>query len=88
MFVLWWCYMVLARLLLSSCDRKVYAYLTTGHTTTTGMFPVLANTSVTGGDMATVLASVAQPVTVLAAVTPSKRRGDTHLVGIVADCVG
>ena len=34
--------------------------LTTGHTTTTGMLPVLSDTSVTGGNVTAVLAGVAQ----------------------------
>jgi hypothetical protein len=32
--------------------------LTTGHTTTTGMLPVLSYTSVTGGDVTAVLAGL------------------------------
>ena len=34
--------------------------LTTSHTTTTGMLPVLSDTSVTGGNVTAVLAGVAQ----------------------------
>ena len=34
--------------------------LTTSHTTTTGVLPVLSDTSVTGGDVTAVLAGVAQ----------------------------
>lgn len=34
---------------------KSPSYLTTGHTTTTGVLPVLSNTTMTGGDVTTVL---------------------------------
>jgi hypothetical protein len=34
--------------------------LTTGHTTTTGMLPVLADTTVTGGNVAAMLAGLRQ----------------------------
>jgi len=34
--------------------------LTTGHTTTSGMLPVLSDTTVTGGNVSAVLAGVAQ----------------------------
>jgi hypothetical protein len=79
---------VLVRLVLSHCDCKSCAYLTTSHTTTTGMLPVLANTSVTGAHMAAVLASVAQPVAILESIVMAKGSQYTHLVGIVVDCVG
>ena len=40
--------------------RFARAYLTTSHTTTSGMLPVLSDTTVTGGDVSAVLAGVAQ----------------------------
>lgn len=38
----------------------LFPYLTTGHTTTTGMLPVFSDATVTGTDVATVLASLAE----------------------------
>lgn len=38
----------------------MFTYLTTSETTTTGVLPVLANTSVTGRDVATVLAGLGE----------------------------
>lgn len=38
----------------------LFSYLTTGHTTTTGVFSVLPNAAVTSADVATVLACLAE----------------------------
>ena len=56
--------------------------LTTSHTTTTGMLPVLSDTSVTGGDVTAVLAGVAQSGDMLEDVAMSAR-GGADLVGML-----
>ena len=56
--------------------------LTTSHTTTTGMLPVLSDTSVTGGDVTAVLAGVAQSEGMLEDVAMSAR-GGADLVGML-----
>ena len=58
------------------------AYLTTSHTTTSGMLPVLSDTSVTGGDVTAVLAGVAQSAGMLDAVA-MRARGTADLVGML-----
>lgn len=56
--------------------------LTTGHTTTTGMLPVLSDTSVTGGNVTAVLAGVAQSDGMLEALVMLAREG-ADLVGML-----
>ena len=56
--------------------------LTTSHTTTTGMLPVLSDTSVTGGDVTAVLAGVAQSGDILEGVAMNAR-GGADLVGML-----
>ena len=56
--------------------------LTTSHTTTTRMLPVLSDTSVTGGDVTAVLAGVAQSGDMLEDVAMSAR-GGADLVGML-----
>jgi hypothetical protein len=56
--------------------------LTTSHTTTSGMLPVLSDTSVTGGDVTAVLAGVAQSGGMLECVATSAREG-ADLVGML-----
>lgn len=56
--------------------------LTTGHTTTTGMLPVLSDTSVTGGNVTAVLAGVAQSDGMLEALAMLARDG-ADLVGML-----
>ena len=56
--------------------------LTTSHTTTTGMLPVLSDTSVTGGDVTAVLAGVAQSGDILEDVAMNAR-GGADLVGML-----
>lgn len=56
--------------------------LTTSHTTTTGMLPVLSDTSVTGGNVTAVLAGVAQSRGMLGRVVVLARKG-ADLVGIL-----
>ena len=56
--------------------------LTTSHTTTTGMLPVLSDTSVTGGDVTAVLAGVAQSEGMLEDFAMSAR-GSADLVGML-----
>ena len=56
--------------------------LTTSHTTTTRMLPVLSDTSVTGGDVTAVLAGVAQSEDMLEEVAMSAR-GGADLVGML-----
>ena len=56
--------------------------LTTSHTTTTGVLPVLSDTSVTGGDVTAVLAGVAQSEGLLEDFAMSAR-GGADLVGML-----
>jgi hypothetical protein len=62
--------------------RSTLAYLTTSHTTTSGMLPVLSDTSVTGGDVTAVLAGVAQSGHMLEAIAMCAR-GAADLVGML-----
>jgi hypothetical protein len=62
--------------------RFARAYLTTSHTTTSGMLPVLSDTSVTGGDVTAVLAGVAQSGNMLDAVA-MRAHGAANLVGML-----
>lgn len=80
MLVLWWCCDLLEYGLIAM--QFVLAYLTTGHTTTSGMLPVLSDTSVTGGDVTAVLAGVAQSGDMLEAIA-MRARGAADLVGML-----
>jgi hypothetical protein len=57
--------------------------LTTSHTTTTGMLPVLSDTSVTGGNVTAVLAGVAQSGDMLEVMCGGCACGSADLVGML-----
>jgi hypothetical protein len=83
-----WLLLTVAHTNLSEVTRVVLVdvgpvvVLTTGHTTTSGMLPVLSDTSVTGGNVTAVLAGVAQSKDMLEAVA-MRARGAADLVGML-----
>lgn len=56
--VRWWCYEIVSKPFLQ--PENQFTNLTTGHTTTTGVLPVFANTTMSSRDMAAVLPRLRQ----------------------------